>query len=179
MAEKDGAQQKIAPARNELKSSGTLYRNSRASELQGRDPDFHYEYLSTDPKHPSYIGNKLHQYEIGDQSSGYALVEGWDVVHRNSDSKVSVVEARTDQGKPIDTTIRKGTQILCRVRKSEHDKHKQVEVARQTALQAQIYSPERLGDSEASMTAVVSPNGSADQVELLRAAGHPGIAASR
>lgn len=173
MAEKEsGAQQKIAPARNEPKKP-VLSRNSRALELQGRDPEYHYEFLSTDPKHPSFIEHKLNEYEIGDHLSGYAVVEGWEVVHRNTDRKVAQVEARTDQGKPVDTTIKHGSQVLCRIRKSEYEKHRLVEQARQTALEDQIYSPERQGDGQAFMTAVVSRDEATDRTQLLRQAGHP------
>src|SRR5216110_3075155 len=82
MAEKQ-APPKVPP-RNDFTSDG-LYRNSRSTELQGRDKDFVYETFSTDPASPAYIGNRLSPHERGNPATGFVMVGAWEVVHSQTD----------------------------------------------------------------------------------------------
>jgi len=161
---------KKAPPRNDFKTAA-LYKNSRALELQGRDPDYHYEYLSTNPEHPSYIEKKLRAHEIGNQASGFATVDGWEVVHANNDRALPV-ERRDDQGKPVDSTVRYGRQVLCRIRRDEHAKYKLAEEAYQNVLEKQIYEPDHARFGSNALTSVVSRDEHIDQMELLKKSGH-------
>jgi hypothetical protein len=162
---------KIAPPRNALKKP-VLYKNSRATELQGRDPNFVYQYFSTDPQQPSNVDKKLRPHEVGNQASGYATVDGWEIVHSQTDRTARPVDARTDQGKPIDTTHRYGRQILCRIPKDEFAKYQAAEEAYQEMVEKNIYSPDRITDGRNSITTAVSRD-DVDPMELLKQSGHP------
>lgn len=166
-------QRKTAPPRNDMKSSG-LYRNSRALELQNRDPNFEYQYFSTDPESPGYIGHKNKRHEVGDARTGYAMVEGWEVCHDDSVKATRALDPREDQGKPIDTVVRYGRQVLCRIPKSEHAKYGLVDEERRKAGRKALFgSPDRVSGGGADMTAVVSEDENASHLALLKAAGHP------
>lgn len=160
----------VAP-RNNFKSSA-LYRNSRATELQNRDPSFVYKYFTTKEDDPQYVGRVLSEHEYGTQVGGFVTVKGWEPVHRLNDPKVQQLDPRTDQGKPVDTLHRKGRQILCRLSKDEYAKYEAADEAYQMAMDRQIHSPERSGDGVASMTAVVSREDGADHLAMLKQAGH-------
>lgn len=170
MADKQSAPR--VPARNDLKSSA-LYRNSRANELQKRDPNYVYQWFSLDPNHPQYVGRYLSEHEVGSSVSGFATIAPWEVVQRTTDPRVAQVEPRTDQGKPIDSTVRHGNQILARLPKEEHEKYAQADCAYQDKLEDSIYSPERTRSPTVSMTAVVSKDEHADPQQMLRQSGHP------
>lgn len=165
---------KVAPPRNELPKV-ELSRNSRASELQGRDPAYHYEYFAADPSdsdHPSYIGSKLRDHEIGDEQVGYAVVKAWEVC--SAKGPTVPVDPRTDQGKPVDTTIRKGRSVLCRIPKAEHAKYQAVENARIEARSKGLFGkPDRVAGVGTTVTALNSHDMTADPAALLKAAGHP------
>lgn len=165
---------KKVPPRNDLKPS-PLYKGSRASDLAGRDPNFRYEYKTLDEHHPHCLDKtgQLHEHEHGTQVGGYVQVRPWEVVNRQTDPNVRQVEARQDQGKPIDTRVRKGNQVLCRIPVEEHEKYGIADAAYSDFIEKQIFTPERRGDGNAHMTAVVSRDPDVDQLQLLRNAGHP------
>src|ERR1041385_572391 len=122
MADKPVDAPKKAPPRNDFKTS-PLYKNSRALELRNRDPNFVYEWKTTDREHPGFVEPKLAEHEHGTQLGGYVTVDGWEVCHRQTDPRVQQIEARSDQGKSVDTLIRHGRQILCRMPKDEYTKY--------------------------------------------------------
>lgn len=124
---------KTLPARNPLSDAPVFRKDSQASKLRGEDPDYRYEYFSTDPTHPSYIGKKLEEHEIGNDEVGYLTVGAWDVCSKTVDPRVAQMAPREDQGKGTDTTIKLGTQRLCRIHKSEYKKYKDVEDAKRKA----------------------------------------------
>lgn len=177
MADKQ-ADQKTVPPRNDLKKS-PLYKGSRAADLAGRDPNFVYEYKTLQEDHPHCLDKtgQLHEHEHGTQVGGYVQIRGWDVVSRQTDPRVRPMETREDQGKPIDTRIMKGKQVLCRMPREEHEKYTLADAAYSEFIEKQIFSPERRGDGQAHMTAVVSKDPNADKLQMLRNAGHsvPGI----
>ena len=174
MADKQAEAPKQVPPRNDLKKS-PLYKGSRASELSGRDPAFKYEFKPLDEHHPHCLDKtgQLHEHEHGTDVGGFVQIKGWDVVNRQTDPRVRPAETREDQGRPIDTRIRKGNQVLCRIPVDEYEKYGIADAAYSDFIEKQIFSPERRGDGEAHMTAVVSRDITADRTQLLRAAGHP------
>jgi len=174
MAQQQLEAPKKVPARNDLKSS-PLYKGSRATHLQNRDPNFVYEWKTTDENHPHSLkaSGCLEEHERGHAVGGFVSIGGWEVVQRSSNDKVLQAETREDQGKPVDTLIRRGRQVLCRLPREEHAKYQVAEQAYQEAIEKQIYSPERSGDRTASMTAVVSRDENADRMQMLRDSGHP------
>ncbi len=161
-----------APPRNDF-TSDALYRNSRATELQGRDTGFVYESFSTDPASPAYIGNRLTQHERGNPATGFVMVGPWEVVQSMTDKGVRALDPRTDQGAPVDTVARYGRQVVCRLPAKEHAKYAIVEDAYQRMIEKQIYEPDRIRDGQTSLTTVVSRDENADRIELLRQGGHP------
>ncbi len=164
---------KVAPRNNFTKSD--LRRNSRALDLQNRDPNFVYEYKATDPSHPFCLKKtgQLGEHEHGNQIGGFVTVTGWQPVHRQTDPNVAPLESREDQGKPVDTLVRYGSQILCRIPKEEYEKYAVADGSYQDAIQKQVFSPERGGDATARMTAIVSDDPNADRISMLRNSGHP------
>jgi hypothetical protein len=167
-------QQTVAP-RTPLKKV-ELSRNSQANRLAGRNPDFEYRSFSLEPDHPDYIGKRLKQHEIGDQSSGYAVVDAWEVCSDVINEKVSLLDARTDQGSKVDTTVRYGRQITCRLPKSEYAKYDAVDRAKVAARAKQLYgSPDRLNFGDAVVTTMNSDSDNESQAAmgLLARAGHP------
>jgi hypothetical protein len=160
------------PPRNDF-TSDTLYRNSRATELQGRDQDFVYESFSTDPASPAYIGNRLTQHERGNAATGYVMVGAWEVVHSQTDKNVRALDPRTDQGAAVDTVARYGRQITCRIPRREYAKYQLAEAAYQEMIEKQIYEPDRIRGGQTSLTTVVSKDENADHIDLLRRGGHP------
>lgn len=165
------AKPKTVPGRTPIKKV-QLSRNSRALELEGREPGFHYEYFSTEKGHPSYIGNKLTRHEIGNQASGYAVVEPWEVVQDATASKVAPLDPRTDQGKSVDTTRRKGTQVLCRIPIAEHAKYNAVHDGYCDVMERQLYATSRQREENVAVTETTSESG-ADWQTALKNAGHP------
>lgn len=161
-----------APPRNDF-TSDALYRNSRATELQGRDQDFVYESFSTDPGSPAYIGTRLTPHERGNPATGFVMVGPWEVVHSQTDKGVRALEPRTDQGAAVDTVARYGRQITCRIPRKEHAKYVVAENAYQEMIEKQIYEPDRIRTGQTSLTTVVSKDENADHMQLLRAGGHP------
>lgn len=161
---------KTVPKRNDPKPS-PLYRNSRATELLGEDPDFVYQTFSEDADSPAYIGKRLTQHERGEPNGYKVMVGPWEVCHSQTDAKVRSLDPRTDQGKPVDTVQRYGRQIRCRIHKEEFAKYALVEEANQGLREKAIFEPDRRG----AMTALVM-NGDRDETERMNAladAGHP------
>lgn len=147
-----------------------LTRNSRADELQGREPGYHYEYFSEEADHPSYVGSRLRRHEIGDQRVGYKVVEAWETC---KSTDVHQADARTDQGKPVDGLERRGRKILCRIPLSEYAKYEAVDKRRAAARHNDLFkSPDRVGIPGAQVTTINSEDPNAVWQTELKRAGH-------
>jgi hypothetical protein len=163
---------KQVPPRNDLGASA-LYRNSRALDLQNRDPNFVYQYFSTDVENPVYLGKKLAPHEHGTARGGFTLVAPWEVVHSQSDKDVRALAPREDQGKPVDTVVRYGRQVLCRLPRAEYEKYAEADAADAAAREREIYQPDRLQTATTALTAMVSADENANPLAMLKASGHP------
>lgn len=163
---------KPVPPRNDF-SRAQLSRHSRSNELQGRNPEYHYEYLSTSPDSPGYIGRKLGPHEIGTPMGGYAVVGAWEVCHSQTDKAVRDLEPRDDQGKPIDTVIRRGRQVLCRIPIGEYQKYPVADQADADARAKQYQLPDRVKGPQSVTTVAVSTDDNADHMTMLTESGHP------
>ena len=169
----DKSERKVVPPRNNFESDA-LYRNSRATELQNRDPDYVYENFSTDPESPAYIGKRLAPHERGNNASGFVMVKAWEVVSSQTDANVRALDPREDQGRPVDTVARYGRQVTCRIRREEHAKYALADQAYEALMEKQIYDvPDRRRDGRTSLTTTVSRDEDADHIDMLRRAGHP------
>lgn len=120
-------QPKKVPPKNELKATPL---SKERPAILGQDKNFHYEYLSTDPKHPSYIGKKLTQHALGDDAVGWTVADAWEPVQATTDPAVALLGKRDDQGGPVDTLVRHGAQILCRTTHENAAKYTTVHDAR-------------------------------------------------
>jgi len=174
MSDQPEGGKKAAAPRNNLKGS-VLRKYSQASQLQGQDPNFRYEWKTTDENHPHCVdkSGRLEEHEYGNQIGGFVTVGGWQPVTKQTDPRVRQKDVRDDQGKGVDTLVRRGKQILCRIPREEAEKYEIADKAYQDAIEKQLYSPERQGDGHARMTAVVSNDPNIDKMQLLRNSGHP------
>lgn len=176
MAAEPGAETpKTVPKRKDQKPS-PLYRNSKATELRGEDPDFVYTSFSPDVDSPGYIGKRLSPHEIGTPNGWKAMVAAWEPVHSQTDANVRAMDPRTDQGAKVDTLQRYGRQIRCRLPKEEYAKYAQVEEANQKEREKQLHAPDQNRYRQGStMTAMLLEDDQDEgaRTQALIDAGHP------
>ncbi len=171
MAEAAGDTPKRVAKRNDL-ASDAVYANTRAAELTGSDPDYVYQRFTTDVDSPGYIGHRLRRHEYG-KPGAYVMVGPWQQCNEITDPSVKAVEQRTDQGHPIDTVQRHGRQITCRIHKNEFAKYAKADETYLANRERDLFAADKIRGRQASMTAVVSNDESADRGQMLREAGHP------
>ncbi len=155
-----------------------LSRNSQANTLRGEAAGFVYQSFSLEPDHPSYIGKKIVRHEIGDSDVGYAVVEPWEVCSAAINEKVAQLDPRTDQGAKIDTTVRYGKQITCRLPEAEFEKYKAVDRARSERRGMDLFKrPDHVGAGGARVTTVnvEDDEGTASWQQKLAQAGVPNM----
>lgn len=127
------AEEIIVPSRSDPKQGYSVYGQSRADQIRGMQPGFSYQWFSTDPKHPQYVGNRLKPHEIGNPATGYLMVEPWEVVEAKD---VDQGRKRADQGKGSDSSVRNGSLIFCRTTEHERGKYDHIN-EKMCALQMQ------------------------------------------
>ena len=110
----------VVPGRNDVPEGIDLYSRSRAGELSGQNPEFAYQYVSKDPKHPMYVGRYLNKRELGNAVAGYMVAPAWEVA-RHGDG-VQQGAKRADDTKGVDSTITHGDMILIRCPKAQAEK---------------------------------------------------------
>lgn len=127
---------KVVPPRNDPNPLEP-YSRSRALELAGRDPGFHYEW-----KHPSDVATHLRPQEIGDQFTGYLMIDPWEVV----DDRQGVTQGRgrADAGKAVDTTVTNGELVLMRTTQENAAKYRVIEQRRDRLIDQRLYKGERV-----------------------------------
>lgn len=113
----------VVAARNDAASGIDVYSRSKAHEIQGKDPAFHYEYFSTDPAHPQYVGERLKKHEIGNPAAGFCMVDPWEVV---KEKDVIQGAKRADDTKGLDSTVTHGKMVLCRTPKGNRAKYDEI-----------------------------------------------------
>ncbi len=110
----------VAP-RNDM-AEAPVDQSAFGNELENQHPDFAYQWVSTDPKHPQYVGRYLHDRRVptvdaeGKPSS--AIQKRWQVVTQDSDPVLEQGLRRADQGVPIDNKIWNGSQVLIKTPKA-------------------------------------------------------------
>lgn len=164
------ARERVVPARNDLKKV-PLVRNVQGSRLRDQDPNYHYEWFSDDPEHPSYIGRKTEPHDYGHKPVGYTEVGPWEVVHRNTDRDVDQVQARTDQGAGVDTVKRHGRMILARIHKDEYAKYAAMDEEYARFRERALDDSKRFGRE--SVVTRVSRDEDANVSDVLRDSGVP------
>jgi hypothetical protein len=106
----------VVPPRNDM-APAPVDMGAHGDEFENKDPDFTYQLVSTNPKHPQYIGRYLvpKRYPtIGpDGKPGEpAIMRPWTVCTTDHDPVLEQGLRRADQGEPIDNKIRNGSQVL-------------------------------------------------------------------
>jgi len=134
---------KVVPPRNDPKKV-EVYAVSRASQLNGEDPNFHYEWKALDPKNPSYHGRYERRHEIGDNESGFATCEPWQFVMSNEG--VTQGRPRDDMGKPVDTAMRHGDLVLMRTTRENAAVYEEIERRKDAAKSRRMASDKSSGN---------------------------------
>jgi hypothetical protein len=80
------------------------YAKSRATTANAR-PGFHREWFL-----PAQLPKKLTDHEIGNEYTGYLMVQGWSVVPVE---KVQLERGMASAGRPVDTVASNGELVLC------------------------------------------------------------------
>ena len=114
---------KVVPPRNDM-AAAPVDASSRGHELDNKDPAFEYQFVSSDPKHPQYVGRYLYSKRVevpkknpkDDQEVLYA--EPWTVVHATDDPMLKQGLRRADAGSPLDTVVKNGSQFLIKTPKA-------------------------------------------------------------
>ena len=158
---------KVAP-RNDIKSVKIV---RERPDLIGLDPNYVYQRFSLDAKNPGYVERKLNETYVGDDAIGFAVIPdgcGWEMVNRQTDPRVNQLGIRDDQGKALDSSIRHGNTVLCRMPKDVWEKtYKWADEARTELDSQRIYGGERESFGSHSVKAVVSQDESVDVKTLL------------
>jgi hypothetical protein len=140
----------VAPRRDARKVD--IYSRSRGNELLSRDDNFVYVLKPRDPKHPDTVYKKLSPHEIGDQSTGFAMVDAWEVVREGS---VKQGNKRADDASgSLDGATGHGDQIWIRTTKENYAKYEEIESRRLTRQTKAINSGERARQSGVTSKAI-------------------------
>lgn len=149
----------LAPDRIDPKKLG-LRSESEGSIISGKDPDYEYEFKSMDPTHPQYVEKYTRPHEIGQPGVGFFTVAAWEVVNSKEDP-ASQGRKRADDSKGVDTTVRHGKGVLCRLHKSEHQKYAAMDRLKDDATMKMLL-PSRTDGSHVSTRGGVVVGSTAD-----------------
>lgn len=140
----------VAPRKDARKVD--IYSRSRGNELLNRDDNFVYVLKPRDPKHPDSVYKKLSPHEIGDQATGYAMVDAWEVV-REGTAKQGAKRADDASGS-LDGAIGHGDQIWIRTPKENYAKYETIESLRIARQAKAISTGERARNSGVTSKAI-------------------------
>jgi hypothetical protein len=126
------------------------YAKSQSTRAENQDPRFQYEWFRIDQ-----LEEKLRRHEIGDQTTGYLMVEPWE--HVTDDQGIVTGRGPAADGKPLDTRIRKGDLWLLRTPKENHAKYARIEQIRDGLITDRLVKGERhtVGKNSRIQTRVV------------------------
>jgi hypothetical protein len=150
--------QTVAPRKDARKVD--IYSRSRGNELMARDPGFEYVLKPRDPKHPDSVYKKLVPHEIGDASTGFAMVDAWEVV-RSGTAKQGAKRADDASGS-LDGAEGHGDQIWIRTPKENYAKYAAIEELRCARQAKSINSGERAGRRGEVITKAIAHTGYAE-----------------
>jgi hypothetical protein len=148
---------------------------SQEMELQGRDPQFRYQWMSTDPANPSNVYVKTRRHELKSHSSQhYVVVERpWEVV---TDDRSGLRRIAGDaEGKSLDTTVRMGADlVLCRMPADEYEEtYATIDRISVREREKQIMAVDRVSHGKEKVFTAIDENEAEDHAEVLRRAGAP------
>lgn len=141
----------VAPRKDPKKVD--IYSRSRGNELAARDPKFVYALKPRDPKHPDSVVKKLTAHEIGDQQTGFAMVDAWEVV-RPGEAKQGAKRADDASGS-LDGAEGHGDQIWIKTPLENYAKYEAIESLRLERQTKALHSGERAGNRLVNSKAIV------------------------
>lgn len=147
------AQQVAAPRKDPKKVD--IYSRSRGNELSARDPNFYYALKPRDPKHPDSVFRKLVRHEIGDDTTGYAMVDAWEIV-RPGEAKQGAKRA-DDASVSLDGAEGHGDQIWVKTPLENYRKYEEIENRKLAKQEKAMRGGERGGNKFASTKAILNP----------------------
>lgn len=103
----------VVPPRNNM-AEAPVDASGLGSELYNQRKGFTYQWASTDPKNPGYIGRKLHRNPVEFPDKHVEIQDAWQVVTDENDPMLKQGTLRPDQGTAIDMAVRNGSQVLIR-----------------------------------------------------------------
>jgi hypothetical protein len=145
------ATETVAPRKDPKKVD--IYSRSRGNELAKRDPKFHYALKPRDQKHPDSVVKKLVPHEIGDQMTGFAMVDAWEVV-RPGEAKQGAKRADDASGS-LDGAEGHGDQIWIKTPIENYAKYEAIESLRLERQTKAFQSGERAGNRLVNSKAII------------------------
>ncbi len=114
------------------------YAKSLSTQVAGARPGFVQHWFR--PDQLSGLKSKLNPHEIGNDHTGYFMVDGWTVV----DTKDVKLERGMDSaGKPLDTKVTNGELILCETTAENHSKYALIEEKNDKLIDKRLAGGER------------------------------------
>lgn len=133
------------PPRNDPKKGISPRSNSEAAKLAGLNPNLRYQWYSTNPDHPQYIGNRTVEHEIGSPQTGYVTCEPWKVVDKH-DGVEQTGRKRADDSKGIDTAKRHGSLVLAQTSAENYANYEWFNEAKADLADKTLTDGQRQGD---------------------------------
>lgn len=150
-------QNKPAPARQELAES-PVDLTSRGYEIDNKDPNFDYQFCSSDPKHPQFFAKMARPHRIGQEGP---MLPGWQFVTDDTDPNLHQGNVRSDQGQGVDTAYRNGSMVLMKTPKKNTQVYRDyVEKQRVERLKSIQHGTQQIGTI--TVSAGISSSATAD-----------------
>ena len=131
----------VAP-RNDLRTEPVFVKATIADQAGARPGYRRQWFAKDDPRHPGHFQKYLDTRLVGDESIGYAKLEGgWNVVNV-ADAKPG--RPRDDQGKPVETALTHGDLICLEISEADYQVYQAYDRLRDLERQKHL----RQGDSE-------------------------------
>ncbi len=143
--------QTVAPRRDAKKVD--IYSRSRGNELLKRKDGFTYVLKPRDPKHPDSVFKKLVPHEIGDESTGFAMVDAWEVV-RPGEAKQGAKRA-DDASVSLDGAEGHGDQVWIKTTDENYAKYGEIENRRIARQERSMRGGDRAGNRHVGSKQIV------------------------
>lgn len=161
MSQEKNAPKVVAP-RNDPPEAVLTARDSSPLDSEGRDPNFEYCYMSTNPRHPNFAGKFLRRQKIHDVDNKVAIMEPWETVTDDTDPALELGRPRQDQGAALDSLKRVGTMILMRTPKANARIKEDAEQRIRNRMDKTLHSKQRESSGNSTVTYGVSRDENAD-----------------
>ena len=113
------------------------YAKSQATRISGEKPGFTYQWFR-----PEQLAEKLSKHEIGNDHTGYFMVDPWEVVSKEAITLPG--PGMASAGKPTDTTVTNGELILCCTPTENHAKYQAMERLNDALIDKRLTGGEKI-----------------------------------